>query len=125
MANIQQIAERIFRHVEVGHLPAGYALTMGALIDAYGMPLQGAFLPGASLPGASRLQGSFPVQVANLPERDEGPDCRSHEFHDWANRVPDSAIEILIARMVRKGAWNDTGWLREYIQELSHRESAA
>lgn len=35
MANIQHIAERIFRHVNAGHLPAGYALTMGALIDAY------------------------------------------------------------------------------------------
>lgn len=115
MANIQHIAERISRHVEVGHLPAGYALTMGALIDAYGMPLQ----------GAAPVREASPVPCANLPERDEGPDCRSHEFHDWANRVPDSAIEILIARMVRKGAWNDTGWLREYIQELSHQESAA
>lgn len=125
MANIQHIAERIFRHVEVGHLPAGYALTMGALIDAYGMPLQGAFLPGASLPGASRLQGSFPVQVANLPERDEEPDCRSHDFHEWVNRVSDSAIEILIARMVRKGAWDNPEWLREYVQEASLKENAA
>ena len=38
MANIQHIAERIFRHVDAGNLPAGYALAMGALIDAYGVP---------------------------------------------------------------------------------------
>ena len=35
MANIQHIARRIFRHVDEEHLPAGYALAMGALIDAY------------------------------------------------------------------------------------------
>ncbi|WP_215876008.1 hypothetical protein HF292_009670 [Acidithiobacillus ferruginosus] len=35
MANLQHIADRIFRHVEAGHLAAGYALTMGALIDVY------------------------------------------------------------------------------------------
>lgn len=35
MANIQHIADRIFKHADAGHLPAGYALTMGALIDAY------------------------------------------------------------------------------------------
>lgn len=35
MASIQHIADRIFRHVDAGGLPAGYALTMGALLDAY------------------------------------------------------------------------------------------
>lgn len=35
MANIQHIADRIFKHADAGHLPVGYALTMGALIDAY------------------------------------------------------------------------------------------
>ncbi len=36
MANIQHIADHIFRHVDAGRLPVGYALSMGALIDAYG-----------------------------------------------------------------------------------------
>ncbi|MBU2742414.1 hypothetical protein HAQ01_14030 [Acidithiobacillus thiooxidans] len=35
MANIQHIADRIFRHVDAGHLPVGYAIAMGSLIDAY------------------------------------------------------------------------------------------
>ncbi|MBU2761075.1 hypothetical protein [Acidithiobacillus sulfurivorans] len=35
MANIQHIAERVFRHVDASHLPVGYALAMGSLIDAY------------------------------------------------------------------------------------------
>ncbi|WP_437559384.1 hypothetical protein [Acidithiobacillus sulfuriphilus] len=35
MANLQHIADRIFRHVDAGHLPVGYTLAMGALIDAY------------------------------------------------------------------------------------------
>lgn len=35
MANLQHIADRIFRHVDAGRLPVGYALAMGALIDAY------------------------------------------------------------------------------------------
>ena len=35
MANLQHIADRIFRHVDVGRLPAGYSLVMGTLIDAY------------------------------------------------------------------------------------------
>lgn len=96
MANIQHIAERIFRHVEAGHLPAGYALTMGALIDAYGTP----------------------------PVRNDEPDHRLQDFHEWVNHVPDSAIEILIARMVRKGKWNDPEWLRGYVREAL-KESAA
>ena len=37
MANLQHIADRIFRHVDAGHLVAGYAASMGALIDAYGV----------------------------------------------------------------------------------------
>ena len=35
MANLQHIADRIFRHVDAGHLVAGYSASMGALIDAY------------------------------------------------------------------------------------------
>ena len=35
MANLQQIADRIFGHVDAGQLKIGYALTMGALIDAH------------------------------------------------------------------------------------------
>ena len=96
MANLQHIADRIFRHVDAGRLQAGYALTMGALIDAYGMP---------------------PVLVK--PARDGDPD-----FHEWVDSVPGSAIEKLIACMVRKGAWNNPEWLREYIREAS-KESAA
>jgi hypothetical protein len=38
MANLQHIADRIFRHVDASNLPAGYATVMGALIDAYGVP---------------------------------------------------------------------------------------
>ena len=86
MANIQHIADRIFRHVDADHLSAGYTLTMGALIDAY----------------------------------DDDPD-----FHEWVDSVPGSAVEKLIARMVRKGAWNNPEWLREYIREASPKESAA
>lgn len=78
MANIQHIAERIFRHVDAGHLPAGYALAMGSLIDAY----------------------------------DDDPD-----FHEWADSVNGSAVEKLMACMVRKCAWHDMAWLREAIQE--------
>jgi hypothetical protein len=36
MANIQHVANRIFRHVDASQLPASYANVMGALIDAYG-----------------------------------------------------------------------------------------
>jgi hypothetical protein len=35
MANLQHIADRIFRYVDAGRLDAGYASCMGALIDAY------------------------------------------------------------------------------------------
>ena len=35
MANIQHIADRIFRHVGADRLSAGYAKAMGALIDAH------------------------------------------------------------------------------------------
>ena len=85
MANIQHIADRIFRHVDAGHLTAGYALAMGALIDAHG----------------------------------EDPD-----FHEWADDVPGSAVEKLVARMVRQGKWGDPAWLREYIREAL-KENAA
>jgi hypothetical protein len=85
MANLQHIAERVFQHVDAGHLPAGYALTMGALVDAYG----------------------------------DAPD-----FHEWAETVTGSAIEKLIACMVRKGKWDDPAWLRDYLQEAL-KESAA
>ena len=77
MANIQHIAARIFRHVDAGHLPAGYTLTMGALINAY----------------------------------DDDPD-----FHEWADTVPGSAVEKLMACMVRHGAWDNPEWLREYVR---------
>lgn len=98
MANIQHIADRIFRHVDAGHLAAGYASAMGALIDAYGVPLAGGLHPA----------------------RGDDPD-----FHKWVDSVPGSAVEKLIARMVRNGAWSDPSWLREYIQEVSLKESAA
>jgi|GEM_PF-5145196 len=32
MANLQHIADRIFRHVDAGHLEAGYSASMGALM---------------------------------------------------------------------------------------------
>ncbi|MBU2755252.1 hypothetical protein HFU84_08640 [Acidithiobacillus sp. CV18-2] len=35
MANLQHIAERIFRHVDAGHLVAGYASAMGFVLDRY------------------------------------------------------------------------------------------
>ncbi|MHB8850094.1 MAG: hypothetical protein ACYC45_03165 [Acidithiobacillus ferriphilus] len=35
MANLQHIADRIFRNVDAGHLVVGYSASMGALIDAY------------------------------------------------------------------------------------------
>ena len=85
MANIQHIADRIFRHVDAGCLPAGYALVMGALVDAY----------------------------------DDDPD-----FHEWADAVPGSAVEKLMACMVRQGKWGDSAWLRAYVREAT-RESAA
>lgn len=85
MANIQHIADRIFRHVDAGHLSVGYALAMGAIIDAY----------------------------------DDDPD-----FHEWADAVQGSAIEKLIACMVRTGKWDDPVWLREYTRAAT-RESAA
>ena len=85
MANIQHIAARIFRHANAGRLPAGYALAMGALVDAY----------------------------------DEDPD-----FHEWADAVPGSAVEKLMACMVRQGKWGDPVWLRDYVREAA-RESAA
>ena len=91
MANIQHVATRIFRHVDAGHLPAGYALAMGALVDAYGVP----------------------------PARDDDPD-----FHAWADAVPGSAVEKLMACMVRQGKWGDSAWLREYVREAT-RENAA
>lgn len=77
MANIQHVADRVFRHVEAGHLAAGYAKAMGALIDAY----------------------------------DDNPD-----FHEWADEVPGSAVEKLIATMVLHGKWNDLAWLMEYVR---------
>ena len=90
MANIQQVAERIFRHVEADHLPAGYALIMGALIDAY----------------------------------NDDPN-----FREWVDGVTGSAIEKLIACAVRKSAWNNPGWLREYVREVQEttksKENAA
>lgn len=35
LADIQKMAERIFHHVEKGHLPTGYAVAMGSLIEIY------------------------------------------------------------------------------------------
>lgn len=78
MANLQHIAERIFRHVNAGHLTAGYATAMGVMIDAY----------------------------------DDDPD-----FHEWVNSVPGSAVEKLLACMVRHEKWDDPVWLREYVRE--------
>uniref|UniRef100_E6QJB3 Uncharacterized protein n=1 Tax=mine drainage metagenome TaxID=410659 RepID=E6QJB3_9ZZZZ len=86
MANLQHTAERIFRHVDTGRLPVGYALAMGAIIDAH----------------------------------DDDPD-----FHDWADTVTGSTVEILIARMVRNGKWDDPAWLQEYIREASLKENTA
>lgn len=86
MANIQHIANRIFRHVEAGHLVAGYALTMGILLEAY----------------------------------DDDPD-----FHEWADSVPGSAVEKLIATMVRIGKWDDPDWLREYVRARELVEKSA
>lgn len=85
MANLQNIADRVFRHVDAGHLPAGYANCMGALIDA---------------------------------------DSEDPDFHKWVDTVSGSAVEKLIACMVRKGKWDDPAWLRDYIQEAL-KESAA
>lgn len=35
MANLQNIADRIFRHVDQGQLSPDYALAMGQMIDSY------------------------------------------------------------------------------------------
>lgn len=78
MANLQHIAGRIFRHVDAGHLAVGFALAMGAIIDA----------------------------------QDEDPDV-----HGWIDAVPGSAVEKLIACMVRRGKWDDPTWLREYVRK--------
>jgi hypothetical protein len=85
VANIQHIADRIFRHADAGRLPAGYALVMGTLVDAY----------------------------------DDDPD-----FHEWVDGVPGSAVEKLIARMVRQAKWGDFAWLRETVRAELEKGSA-
>ena len=60
------------------------------------------------------------VMRALIDAYDDDPD-----FHEWADRVPGSAVEKLIAHMVRKGKWNDPVWLREYVQESLDKECAA
>jgi hypothetical protein len=43
---------------------------------------------------------------------DEDPDV-----HGWIDAQPGSAIEKLIACMVRQGKWDDPCWLREYVRK--------
>jgi hypothetical protein len=78
VANLQHIASRIFRRVNAGHLEDGYALAMGAILEAY----------------------------------DDDPDV-----HGWIDAVPGSAVERLIACMVRRGKWADPVWLRESVRK--------
>jgi len=79
LANLQHIAQRVFRNVNAGRLAAGYAPAMGMLID--------------------------------LHEEHPG-------FHEWANAVSGSAVENLLACMVRAGAWDDPRWLEEYLARV-------
>ena len=50
---------------------------------------------------------------------DDDPD-----FHEWVDSVSGSAVEKLIACMVRKGKWNDPEWLREYVRGCTPQEEA-
>jgi hypothetical protein len=78
VANLQRISDRILRHVDAEHLPAGYALAVGAIVIGY----------------------------VELPD-----------VHDWVDAVPDSAVEKLIAIMVRRGKWDSLPWLSEYVRK--------
>ncbi len=39
-------------------------------------------------------------------------------FREWADAVPGSAVEKLLACMVRAGAWDDPRWLEKYLARV-------
>ncbi len=68
--------------------------------------------------------GGLTAGYANVMGALIDADADDPDFHEWAATVPDSSIEKLIACMVRKGAWNNLAWLREYVWEARQKETA-
>lgn len=70
--------------------------------------------------GAGHLAAGYSLtMVALIDAYNDDPD-----FHEWVNKVPGSAVEKLIACMVRKGKWNDPTWVGEYIREDAKEKGA-